>query len=237
MLAFVVGISLSNVNAISPFIEIGNLEMEVLDAINDVIISLNAEIVRIDSLNSIQIAERSEQDGVQVNVTTLQADFDTVLMDVDSIMASLNTVVRDHSDGFNVGFTQNGTTRLVVLHKAFVNTNVTITYEYLESLRDFNNGTARSFQLADDVLLLGDSKIFLDTYIVPLGVLFEGTIGLVDSCLILPTEDPNICARTTTLEPGEELRVLFKTDLGGVLPGLNVNQITTRITAEITPLS
>jgi len=46
--------------------------MEVLGALNDVIISLNAEIVRIDLLNSIQIAERSEQDGIQLDIVTLQ---------------------------------------------------------------------------------------------------------------------------------------------------------------------
>ncbi len=235
VLAFVIGISLSSVNAISPFTEIGNLEMETLAAINDIIIELTAQTERIDALNATEISEQIEQDGMQDDITALQADFDTVMIEVDSIMVSLNTVIRDHSAAFNNGFGQNGTVTSVVKHKAFVNTNVTVTYEYLESLRNFNNGTARSFQLADDVLLLGDSKIFLDTYIVPLGVIFEGTIGFVDGCLILPTEDPNICSRTTSLVPGEELRVVFKTDLGGTLTGMTVNQITTRITTVITP--
>ena len=71
-LAFIIGISLSSVQGISPFTEIGNLEMEVLNAINDVIVSLNSEIIRIDLLNSTQLAERSEQDGIQLDIATLQ---------------------------------------------------------------------------------------------------------------------------------------------------------------------
>ena len=51
-LAFVLGLSLTSVQAISPFTEIGNLEMQVLDAINDVVNSLNAEVARTNSLNS-----------------------------------------------------------------------------------------------------------------------------------------------------------------------------------------
>ncbi len=71
-LAFIVGLSLSSVQAVSPFTEIGNLEMEVLDALNMIVEDLNAEIVRIDLLNSIQIAERSEQDGIQLDIVALQ---------------------------------------------------------------------------------------------------------------------------------------------------------------------
>jgi len=71
-LAFIIGVSLSSVQAISPFTEIGNLEMETLNAINDIIISLNAEIVRIDSLNATEISEQIEQDGMQFDIATLQ---------------------------------------------------------------------------------------------------------------------------------------------------------------------
>lgn len=66
-------LSLGSAQAISPFTEIGNLEMEVLDAINDVIILLNVEILRIDSLISTQAFEQSEQDGIQTNMTAVQA--------------------------------------------------------------------------------------------------------------------------------------------------------------------
>lgn len=234
ILAFIVGLSLSSVNAISPFTEIGNLEEEVLAALNMIVEDLNAETVRIDSLNATEISEQLEQDGMQTDIAQLQTDFIATMIQVDSIMISLNTTIIDHRDAFNNGFTQNGSSRIVVSHKTYENTNVTVTLEYVESSRQFNNGTARSFQLSDDVLLLGDSKIFIDTFVVPLGILFDGTQGLVESCLILPTEDPNICARTTALEPGDELKVLFKTDLGGILPGMNSNIITTRITAEVT---
>lgn len=201
--------------------------------ITSVIISLNAEIVRIDSLNSIQIAERSEQDGVQVNVTALQADFDIVMLEVDSVMISLNTTMRDHSAAFHAG-TGNGTNTIVVSHKAFENTNVTITFQYLEGSRQFGNGTERSFQLLDEAILLDDSKIYIETFIVPLGVLFTGIEGIVESCVILPTEDPNVCARTTSIEPGEELKVFFKVDQGNFITGLNSNIIKTRITTVIT---
>ncbi len=72
ILAFIVGLSLSSVNAISPFTEIGNLEEEVLAALNMIVEDLNAETVRIDSLNATEISEQLEQDGMQLDIVALQ---------------------------------------------------------------------------------------------------------------------------------------------------------------------
>ncbi len=89
VLAFIIGLSLTSAQGISPFVEIGNLEMEVLDAINDVIISLNAEIIRISSLNSTQISEQSEQDIVQSNISTLQGNVTTQASDITQLKLDL----------------------------------------------------------------------------------------------------------------------------------------------------
>ena len=69
-LAFVLGLSLTSVQAISPFTEIGNLEMQVLDAINDVVNSLNAEIIRITSLNSTMTTMLTEVYTAGINATS-----------------------------------------------------------------------------------------------------------------------------------------------------------------------
>lgn len=74
VLAFVIGISFSTAQGISPFTEIGNLSAETLNAINDVVVSLNVEILRIDSLISTQISEQSEQDGIQVDINLAELD-------------------------------------------------------------------------------------------------------------------------------------------------------------------
>lgn len=69
-------IILSNINsvqAISPFTEIGNLEEEVLAAINAVVIELMVQTERIDLLNSTQILEQAEQDALQSDIAILLA--------------------------------------------------------------------------------------------------------------------------------------------------------------------
>ncbi len=64
--------SINSVQGISPFTEIGNLEEEVLAAINDVVIELMVQTERIDLLNATQVSEQSEQDAIQANIAILQ---------------------------------------------------------------------------------------------------------------------------------------------------------------------
>lgn len=101
-------LSLGSAQAISPFTEIGNLEMEVLNAINDVISSLNVEILRIDSLVSTQAFEQSEQDGIQTNMTAVQAQIGAyapimeynTLVDSNDPLCEPDQTVTQVSDGW-----------------------------------------------------------------------------------------------------------------------------------------
>ena len=65
--------SINSVQAISPFTEIGNLEMETLAAINDIIVELTKQTERIDSLNATQTSEQAEQDAIQTDIAFLLA--------------------------------------------------------------------------------------------------------------------------------------------------------------------
>ena len=65
--------SFNSVQGISPFTEIGNLEEEVLAAINDVVIELMVQTERIDLLNSTQVSEQAEQDAIQTDIAILLA--------------------------------------------------------------------------------------------------------------------------------------------------------------------
>ena len=84
-LAFIIGVSLSSVQGISPFTEIGNLEMETLDALNMIVEDLNAEIIRIDSLNATEISEQLEQDGMQIDISNLQVNQIEALANIEAL--------------------------------------------------------------------------------------------------------------------------------------------------------
>lgn len=77
-LVFVIVLAIDNDTAqgISPFSELGNLEMEVLDAINNIVTVLNVETARIDSLNSTQLSELAEQNVIQTDIATALAHVD-----------------------------------------------------------------------------------------------------------------------------------------------------------------
>ncbi len=82
---------------ISPFTEIGNLEMEILDALNDLAVILTNEMIRIDILNSTQISELSEQNTIQSNVSVLQGNVtvnenDIAQLQLDLIATIANTI-------------------------------------------------------------------------------------------------------------------------------------------------
>lgn len=246
IIAFVIGISLSNANAISPFTEIGNLEAEVLDAFNMVadqinILSANqtAQQLQIDSLNTIQISELAEQDVIQADIINLQIDVNDLETQIFSNMQFFTQFIKVHTAGFNTQGAGNSTNTAVIRYTAYENVDVTVDFQYLESSRQFNNGTARSFQLLDDVVLLGVSKIFIETFIVPLGDFVQADLPtqIISSCLILPGDDPAICNKTTTLAPGEDIQVFFKIDAGGILLGMNSQLINTKVTALVTPIS
>lgn len=108
ILAFVIGISIASsiasVQGISPFSELGNLEMEVLDAINAIIIELMVQTERIDSLNSTQISEQAEQDGAQTDITNLQGNQVIIFSSLTTINSNISnlegdvTVASDHID-------------------------------------------------------------------------------------------------------------------------------------------
>lgn len=101
-------LSLGSAQAISPFTEIGNLEMEVLDALNEIVLDLNAEILRIDSLNATEISEQIEQDGIQTNVTAIQAQIGgyapimeyNTLVDSNDPLCEPDQTVTQVSDGW-----------------------------------------------------------------------------------------------------------------------------------------
>jgi len=85
VLAFVIGLSFSSVNAISPFTAIGNLEMEVMDAINDIIDALNIVIFT-------QIFEQAEQDGMQIDILNLQGNQTVIFSSLSNINSDITSL-------------------------------------------------------------------------------------------------------------------------------------------------
>lgn len=73
MMTAVVLTGIGSAQGISPFTEIGNLEMETLAAIDDIIVELTKQTERIDSLNATEISEQAEQDGMQIDIADLFA--------------------------------------------------------------------------------------------------------------------------------------------------------------------
>lgn len=134
-LAFIIGISLSSVEGISPFTEIGNLAAETLDAFNmvaDAINTLNAtqilQQIQIDSFNSTQISEQLEQDGMQTDIATLQAQTKILLDGEFSIPGIAVDPTKERS--------VNGT-----IPATFIPLTVDFEFTSFQNLIKFTNGT------------------------------------------------------------------------------------------------